>query len=65
MAAAPESVDMAHAATLPLNALTAAQALDLLDLGAAQTLLVTGVAGAVGGYAVRWSGRGTGARTQA
>ncbi|MET9253123.1 zinc-binding dehydrogenase [Streptomyces sp. NPDC003717] len=43
----------AHAATLPLNGLTAAQALDLLDLAPGASLLVTGAAGAVGGYAVQ------------
>ncbi|MFE0474003.1 NADP-dependent oxidoreductase [Streptomyces sp. NPDC058947] len=52
-ALAPVSVDAVHAATLPLNALTAAQALDLLELEPGQSLLVTGAAGAVGGYAVR------------
>lgn len=41
-----------EAATLPLNGLTAAQALDELALDAGQTLLVTGAAGAVGGFAV-------------
>lgn len=40
------------AATLPLNGLTAAQALDLLGLAPGQTVLVTGAAGAVGGFAV-------------
>ncbi|GAB2982958.1 NADP-dependent oxidoreductase [Streptomyces pseudoechinosporeus] len=50
---APTTVDAAHAATLPLNALTAAQALDQLDLQKGQELLVTGAAGAVGGYAVQ------------
>ncbi|MDT0392177.1 NADP-dependent oxidoreductase [Streptomyces dubilierae] len=53
VAPAPASVDAVHAATLPLNALTAAQALDLLELDPGQSLLVTGAAGAVGGYAVR------------
>lgn len=53
VASAPKTVDAVHAATLPLNALTAAQALDLLDLHPGQTLLVTGAAGAVGGYAVQ------------
>ncbi|MBO4255635.1 NADP-dependent oxidoreductase [Streptomyces griseorubiginosus] len=53
VAAAPTSVDAVHAATVPLNTLTAAQALDLLDLKPGQTLLVTGAAGAVGGYAVQ------------
>lgn len=45
-------LDPVEAATLPLNVLTAAQALDLLDLTEGQTLLVTGAAGAVGGFAV-------------
>ncbi|MEU9441948.1 NADP-dependent oxidoreductase [Streptomyces sp. NPDC048304] len=53
VAAAPASVDAAHAGTLPLNGLTAAQALDLLDLAAGDRLLVTGAAGAVGGFAVQ------------
>lgn len=50
--AAPSTVDAAPAATLPLNAMTASQALDLLALPPGATLLVTGAAGAVGGYAV-------------
>ncbi|MCP2340385.1 NADP-dependent oxidoreductase [Actinomadura rupiterrae] len=49
---APRTVDAAHAATLPLNGLTAFQALDLLDLPAGASLLVTGAAGAVGRFAV-------------
>ncbi|WP_151479583.1 alcohol dehydrogenase catalytic domain-containing protein [Streptomyces albicerus] len=53
VAKAPASVDAVHAATLPLNALAAAQALDLLGLDAGQSLLITGAAGAVGGYAVQ------------
>lgn len=53
VAKAPVSVDAVHAATLPLNALTAAQALDLLSVREGQSLLVTGAAGAVGGYAVQ------------
>ncbi|MER5225637.1 NADP-dependent oxidoreductase [Streptomyces flaveus] len=53
VAKAPTTVDAAHAATLPLNALTAAQALDQLDVQKGQSLLVTGAAGAVGGYAVQ------------
>ncbi len=44
--------DLVAASTLPLNGSTAAQALDLLNLRAGQTLLVTGAAGAVGGFAV-------------
>ncbi|MFE2265463.1 NADP-dependent oxidoreductase [Streptomyces griseosporeus] len=53
VAEAPASVDAVAAATLPLNALTAVQALDLLELTPGQTLLVTGAAGAVGGFAVQ------------
>jgi NADPH:quinone reductase-like Zn-dependent oxidoreductase len=53
VAAAPSGVAPEAAATLPLNALTAAQSLDLLDLRPGQSLLVTGAAGAVGGYAVQ------------
>ncbi|MET9462246.1 NADP-dependent oxidoreductase [Streptomyces canus] len=53
VAPAPSSADAVHAATLPLNALTAAGALDLLGLRKGQTLLVTGAAGAVGGYAIQ------------
>ncbi|MEU5119386.1 NADP-dependent oxidoreductase [Streptomyces asoensis] len=57
VALAPGSVDAVHAATLPLNALTAVQALDLLDLAPGDSLLVTGGAGAVGGYAVEIAAR--------
>ncbi|MBL1081675.1 NADP-dependent oxidoreductase [Streptomyces actinomycinicus] len=53
VAAAPASVDAVHAGTLPLNGLTALQALDLLDLEPGASLLVTGAAGAVGGFAVQ------------
>jgi NADPH:quinone reductase-like Zn-dependent oxidoreductase len=35
---------------LPLNGLTALQALDLLDFGPQRTLLVTGAAGGLGGF---------------
>ncbi|GAB0104885.1 NADP-dependent oxidoreductase [Nocardia sp. JMUB6875] len=52
VALAPRSVSPVEAATLPLNALTAAQSLDALALAAGQTVLVTGAAGAVGGFAV-------------
>lgn len=57
VAAAPRSVDAVHAASLPLNALTAAQALDRLGLEPGQNLLITGAAGAVGGYAVQLAAR--------
>ncbi|MGW1284142.1 NADP-dependent oxidoreductase [Streptomyces sp. NPDC002586] len=53
VAAAPASADAVHAGTLPLNGLTALQALELLDLAPGGKLLVTGAAGAVGGFAVQ------------
>ncbi|MFF5494547.1 NADP-dependent oxidoreductase [Streptomyces aquilus] len=53
VALAPRTVGVVEAATLPLNGLTAAQALDLLSLSAGSSLLVTGAAGAVGGFAVQ------------
>ncbi|WP_431901870.1 NADP-dependent oxidoreductase [Nonomuraea sp. bgisy101] len=53
VAAAPRTADAAHAATLPLNALAAAQALDLLALEPGNSVLITGAAGALGGYAVQ------------
>jgi NADPH:quinone reductase-like Zn-dependent oxidoreductase len=56
---APAGRSLIEAATLPLNGLTAVQALDRLDLRQGQALLVTGAAGAVGGFAVELAaGRG-------
>ncbi|MFD8273025.1 NADP-dependent oxidoreductase [Streptomyces flaveolus] len=52
VAPAPPDATAAAAATLPLNGLTALQALDLLGLVAGDTVLVTGATGAVGGFAV-------------
>jgi NADPH:quinone reductase len=52
VAPAPQGVDGAAASTLPLNGLTAVQALDLLGLAAGQTILVTGAAGGLGGFGV-------------
>ena len=49
---APE-LDPVLAATLPLNALTARQGLDLLALPAGATILITGASGAVGGFATQ------------
>ena len=46
-------IDDATAATLPLNALTARQALDLIAAPPGATLLVTGASGAVGGFATQ------------
>ncbi|MEV5908274.1 NADP-dependent oxidoreductase [Streptomyces chartreusis] len=57
VASAPATADAVHAASLPLNALTALQALDRLELTSGQSLLVTGAAGAVGGYAVQLAAR--------
>ena len=51
VAAIPEGLDPLAAATVPLNALTAAQALDLFGEPDGRSLLVTGAGGAVGGYA--------------
>jgi NADPH:quinone reductase-like Zn-dependent oxidoreductase len=48
----PDDLDLATAATVPLNGLAAAQLLDLLGDGAGRSLLVTGAAGAVGGYVI-------------
>lgn len=53
LAPLPDSVPFEEAATLPLNALTARQSLDLLGLGEGDTLLVTGASGGVGGFAVQ------------
>jgi NADPH:quinone reductase-like Zn-dependent oxidoreductase len=48
----PDGLDLATAATVPLNGLAAAQLVDLLGDGQGRRLLVTGAAGAVGGYVV-------------
>lgn len=53
LAPAPESVDLPTAATLPLAALTADQALTRLELDKDERLLITGAAGGVGGMAVQ------------
>lgn len=52
VARVPDRLDLVEAASLPLNALTASQALDLLGTAEGRTLLVTGGAGALGGHAV-------------
>ena len=51
-AVVPDELDLATAATVPLNGLAAAQLVDLLGDGAGRSLLVTGAAGAVGAYIV-------------
>lgn len=53
VARSPAGVSDAEASTLPMNGLTARQALDALSLAPGSTLAVTGAAGAVGGYAVQ------------
>jgi NADPH2:quinone reductase len=50
VAPAPRTISPAESSTLPLNGLTAAQALDLVALEPGDWLLVTGAAGALGGY---------------
>jgi NADPH:quinone reductase len=52
-APAPRTADLVAASTLPLNGVTAVQSLDLIDLAPDQTVLITGAAGAVGGYLVQ------------
>jgi NADPH:quinone reductase-like Zn-dependent oxidoreductase len=52
LTAAPTGVPATEAATLPTNGLAAAQALDLLALPKGSTVLVTGAAGQVGGFAL-------------
>ena len=48
----PDGLALDAAATVPLNGLAAAQLVDLLGDGGGGNLLVTGAAGAVGGYVV-------------
>jgi NADPH:quinone reductase-like Zn-dependent oxidoreductase len=49
----PDGLDPVAAATVPLNGLTAHQALGMLDVPAGGELLVTGASGGVGGFAVQ------------
>ncbi|KXP06522.1 alcohol dehydrogenase catalytic domain-containing protein [Tsukamurella pseudospumae] len=56
LAVVPDGMSTVDAATLPLAALTAAQALDLTGATSGD-LLVTGAAGAVGGFAVTLAAR--------
>lgn len=53
LAPLPDGVEFAAAATLPLNSLTAAQALDRVKVQADSTVLITGATGAVGAFAVQ------------
>lgn len=50
---APLDVSDAQAVTLPMNALTARRALDLMGLRSGEVLAVTGAAGALGGFIVQ------------
>jgi NADPH:quinone reductase-like Zn-dependent oxidoreductase len=52
IAQVPDGLGLSAAATLPLNALTADQIVDLLGEGDGRRLLVTGAAGAVGAFVV-------------
>jgi NADPH2:quinone reductase len=57
LARLPEGIDFVSGATLPLNALTARQGLDLIAAEPGSRLLVTGASGAVGGYATQLASR--------
>ena len=52
VARVPDGLSAVEATTIPLNALTAAQLVDLLGDGEGRRLLVTGAAGAVGAFVV-------------
>jgi NADPH:quinone reductase-like Zn-dependent oxidoreductase len=49
----PPGVGFAAAATVPMNGLTAAMAIEAVEAGAAKSVLVTGGAGAVGSYSIQ------------
>ncbi|WP_156761438.1 alcohol dehydrogenase catalytic domain-containing protein [Microbacterium karelineae] len=55
LARVPTGLDLVEVASVPLNALTAQQAVGLLGAGGGRSLLITGAAGAVGGYAVQFA----------
>ena len=52
VAVAPEGLPAARLTTVGLNGLTAWRALDELSLSASETLVITGAAGSVGGFAL-------------
>src|ERR687893_2126334 len=52
VAIVPDGLDLTTAASVPLNSLAAAQMVDLLGAGDGRRLLVTGAAGALGGYVI-------------
>lgn len=55
LAELPDGIDDHTASTLPLNALTARQAVDLATVAPGQTVLVTGASGGVGGFAAQFA----------
>ncbi|MEU0837817.1 NADP-dependent oxidoreductase [Streptomyces sp. NPDC005969] len=55
-AACPPGLDAVHAAALPVNGLTALQALEKLDLSRGQRLLITNGGGATGALAIQLAG---------
>ncbi|WP_233853038.1 alcohol dehydrogenase catalytic domain-containing protein [Paraburkholderia sp. HD33-4] len=57
VASVPQTLELGAAATLPMNGLTAKMCLDALGLDPGSVLLVTGAAGAVGGYVVQLARR--------
>lgn len=50
LTAVPDGLELAEASTIPMNGVTALQALDQLDLRSGDTLAVTGGAGVLAGY---------------
>ncbi|GAB17637.1 hypothetical protein GOEFS_036_00760 [Gordonia effusa NBRC 100432] len=71
VAVIPNEISDVDAASIPLNTLTAAQALDIFGAARDRTLLITGAAGAVGCYAAQlatalgWRVTGLARRTDA
>lgn len=57
LAPRPPDFDALAACTIPLNALTARQALDLLGAELGASVLITGASGAVGGFATQLAAR--------
>lgn len=54
----PEGIDLVEAATVPMNGMTAKMVLESLALPPGSTVLITGSAGAVGGYVIALAKRG-------
>ena len=57
VAGLPDSADLVAAATVPMNGLTALMVIEALALPRAATVLITGAAGAVGGYVIQLAKR--------